>query len=292
MTILPEPEQTIQRTRDPVQPLLQAAVYTLLCLAPVWLFSWLLIYVAGVFAGSVFAVLCAALLGNFFCFRTFDGVGLERLGLPFNRPGLFNSLTGLGLGFAAASFVIVVPLLAGHAHEIVSKGSVNWREQLFVPGMLVLGAAAEEILFRGFGFQVLLRAFGPFTVLLPTGALFGFMHGANPHSTIYAIVNTIGFGVLFGYGFIRSHDIWFPFGLHFGWNLTLLLFGANISGITMRVTTYEVAWDSSALWSGGEYGPEASFLTTAALVLLTVAVWKVRVVRQEAYLVDDPRRGE
>ena len=117
------------------------------------------------------------------------------------------------------------------------------------------------------------------------------MHGANPHSSFFSIANTIGFGILFGYAFIRSHDIWFPFGLHFGWNLTLLLFGADISGITIKgVTTYEVSWQGSAFWSGGEYGPEASILTTVALLVLAIAVWKVRVFRQDAYLVDEPRR--
>ncbi len=293
MTFVPPPEETVKSTRDYARPVLQAGVYILLCVAPVWLFSWLFLFIGNNFAGSVLAVLCAALLGNFFCLRTFDGVGLERLGMPFNRPALSNSTIGLGLGFAAAALVIMVPLLSGHAHEVVSRGvPVNWREQLFVPGMLLLGAAGEELLFRGFGFQVLLRGFSPFSVLLPVGALFGFLHGANPHSTSFAIVNTIGFGILFGYAFLRSHDIWFPFGLHFGWNLTLLLFGANISGITLRVTTYEVAWDDSVFWSGGAYGPEASFLTTAALFLLSIAVWKVRVIKQEAYLVDDPRRGE
>lgn len=280
-------------TRDPVPPLLQAGVYILLCVAPVFFFGWLFLFVGNVFAGSVLAVLCAAVLGNLFCFRIFDGMGLENLGLPFNEAGLRNARTGLALGCGAASLVILVPLLGGHAHEIAVKTDYpNWREQMFVPVMLVAGAAGEELLFRGFGFQILLRAFGPFTALLPIGVLFGFMHGANPHASLAAILNTVGFGVLFGYAFVRSHDIWFPFGLHFAWNLTLLLFGANISGITMRVTTYEVAWSGSALWSGGAYGPEASAFTSIALVLLAVAVWKAPVVRQHVYLIDSPRRGE
>ena len=303
MPILPTPEERIpetlaadsfaEPTRDPVQPILQAAVYVLLCVAPVWLFGWLFLFAFNILAGSVLAVVCAALLGNFFCLRTFDGVGLERVGMPLNRMGLRNSLTGLALGCAAAAIVIALPLWTGHAHEIAAKGPpTNWREQLFVPAMLLAGAAGEEILFRGFGFQVLLRAFGPFSALLPIGALFGFMHGANPHSSIYSIANTMGFGVLFGYAFVRSHDIWLPFGLHFGWNLTLLLFGANISGITMRVTPYEVAWENSAIWSGAEYGPEASLVTTCVLVLAGLALWKVKVARQHAYLVDGPRRIE
>jgi hypothetical protein len=158
--------------------------------------------------------------------------------------------------------------------------------QLFVPLMTVAGAAGEEILFRGFGFQILLRAFGPFSAILPIGLLFGFMHGNNPNASITGLINTALFGILFGFAFLRSHDIWFPFGLHLGWNLTLLLFGVDISGITMRVTSYEVQWNTTALWSGGAYGPEASVLTTAAVALLGLAVWKTRVIRQTAYLVD------
>ncbi len=273
--------------------MVQAGVYVLLYSAPLFFFGWLFLYVGNNIAGPVCAILFFALIGNFLCFRIFDGVGLDRLGMPLNRPGLYNSATGLTLGFAAAAFVVVVPLLVGIAHETAPKNSlINWREQLFVPALLLAGAAGEEILFRGFGFQVLLRAFRPVSVLLPIGALFGIMHGANPHASAFGIFNTVGFGAVFGYAFFRSHDIWFPLGLHFGWNLTLLLFGANISGITMRITPYEIAWNGAALWSGGEYGPEASLLTTMALILLTLAVWKVRVARQQAYLLDCPRRDE
>ncbi len=280
-------------TRDPVQPLLQAGVYILLCVAPVFFFGWLFLFVGNVFAGSVLAVFSAALLGNAFCLRIFDGVGLDRLGIPWNDAALRNARTGLALGFAAAALVVAIPMVGGHASEVTPPGvQPNWREQMFVPVMLLAGAAGEELLFRGFGFQILLRAFGPFSALLPIGVLFGFMHGANPHASLFGILNTIGFGVLFGYAFVRSHDIWFPFGLHFAWNLTLLLLGTPISGITIKVTTYQVVWRGSALWSGGDYGPEASVLTSAALVLLGLAVWKVPIARQQAYLVDSPRRGE
>ncbi len=82
-----------------MQPLLQAAVYILLCVGPVWLFSWLFIFVANNFVGSVLAVMCSALLGNFFCLRAFDGVGLERLGLPFNRRGMAKFVAWRGARF-------------------------------------------------------------------------------------------------------------------------------------------------------------------------------------------------
>jgi membrane protease YdiL (CAAX protease family) len=279
---------------DPSRPLIQAGVYILLCYAPVFFFGWIFLFVGNLLAGSVLAILFFSLLGNFLCFRIFDGKGLEALSMPFNRPGLYNSLTGAALGFMGAALVLLIPMLSGQAHEVLAKGGVglNWRMQMFVPLMVVAGAAGEEILFRGFGFQILLRSFGPFSAILPIGVLFGFMHGNNPHASIFGLVNTALFGLLFGYAFVRTHDIWFPFGLHVGWNLTLLLFGANISGITMRITSYEVAWNTTPLWSGGEYGPEASVLTTFAVIFMSAAVWKTRVIRQSAYLVDRAREDD
>ena len=54
----------------------------------------------------------------------------------------------------------------------------------------------------------------------------------------------------------------------------------------MRVTGYELAWTSGELWSGGGYGPEASVVTSAILVLLLIGLSRIRVHRQTVYLLD------
>ena len=76
--------------------------------------------------------------------------------------------------------------------------------------MLTFGAAGEEVLFRGYGFQVLLRTIGPYATILPVGVLFGALHAANPNVDKLGLINTAGFGVLFGYAFLRSRDLWLP----------------------------------------------------------------------------------
>src|SRR5450755_4590170 len=111
MTLVPAPEQPLNSTKDPVQPVLQAAVYVLLTVAPVSLFAWLFLFVFNQFVGSILAVLSFALLGNFICLRTFDGAGLERLGMPWNRPGFVNTWRGILLGFGSAALVVVIPLM-------------------------------------------------------------------------------------------------------------------------------------------------------------------------------------
>jgi membrane protease YdiL (CAAX protease family) len=102
------------------------------------------------------------------------------------------------------------------------------------------------------------------------------------------LVNTAGFGIVFGYAFLRSRDMWLPTGIHFGWNFTLPLFGANVSGITMGVTGQAIQWNAGPLWSGGDYGPEASILTSLVLFVLFPLVGKAPVRRQENPLLDTP----
>jgi hypothetical protein len=102
------------------------------------------------------------------------------------------------------------------------------------------------------------------------------------------VVNTAGFGVLFGYAYLRSHDLWLPFGLHFGWNLSLPLLGVNVSGLTMNVTGYELSWSAGPLWSGGQYGAEASLLTSGVLVALSAYVFRAPVRRQMSPIFDPP----
>jgi hypothetical protein len=89
-------------------------------------------------------------------------------------------------------------------------------------------------------------------------------------------------GVLLGFAFVRSRDLWLPIGLHYGWNVVLPLFGTNLSGITIEVTRYTYRWDLAPLWSGGTYGPEGGLLTTSIVVILFFALWKAPIVGQKA----------
>ena len=115
---------------------------------------------------------------------------------------------------------------------------------------------------------------GPFATILPVSVIFGVVHWANPHHSRIGVVNTFLWGVLLGYGFLRSRDLWLPIGLHFGWNVVLPLFGVNLSGLTIEVTRYSYQWDLSPVWSGGDYGPEGGLLATIFVVALFFALMR------------------
>ncbi|MGO9230436.1 MAG: lysostaphin resistance A-like protein [Bryobacteraceae bacterium] len=264
-----------------LQVLLYVALYYLALIALATVFQWLGVYLVGLTA----PILLAAALANWISLRIHHGYRLWDAGLWWRRASAINLALGLGGGMAAACLVLAPPLMVGAAHmEATAADPGSWSGVLYLAVVLAIGAAGEELLFRGYGFQVLLGAIGPFATILPVGVVFALLHGANPHATAFGIANTAGFGILFGYAYWRSRDLWLPIGLHFGWNLTLPLFGVNLSGLTMRVTGHAMAWSAGRLWSGGNYGPEASVLTSAALVALWVFISKAPVSRQASPL--------
>ena len=250
------------------------------------LLVWLLLGVAG----PLLAELVSAVLATWLALRIYEDIPVFAVGLWWNRSSVQNLTLGMLGGVGAAALALVPPLLTGAAQVHSVAHSLDYGAVLFAAAGVAAGAAGEELLFRGYGFQILMATLGPWATIVPVGLLFGWMHNANPNAGPLSLMNTAGFGILFGYAFLRSRDLWLPIGLHLGWNFTLPLFGANLSGFTMfnEITGHEMVWRAGVLWSGGGYGPEASILTSAALVPLFVYIWKAPLRRQTSPLTDVP----
>ncbi len=263
--------------------LIQTAVLLLLYIVGVYLATPLFTWFGGYLVGLTVGGLVAAVFSNSLAMAIFDAGPFTDVGLPWNRDSARNGIIGLAGGIGAALLVLGVALAAGFAQMSRATGSEsNWRIDIFFPILLLCGSMGEELLFHGFGFQVLMKRFGTFTTILPTGVIFGLLHATNPHASKLGIANTMAFGILFGLAFLRSRDLWLPIGLHFGWNITLPMFGVNLSGITIKPTGLELIWKAGPLWSGGDYGPEASILTSATILLLALYLWKAPIARQYA----------
>ena len=279
------------RTADPLRIGIRIVVYIALYFLCVALSGWLFLWVSGnnPLVGVTATSLFAALFTNWLAMRIHEGASLAGIGLWWNRASADNLTLGLMGGIGAACLTLAPPLAFGMAHFSRTPAETGgWDSVLFLVLLLAAGAAGEEIFFRGYGFQVLLAGAGAWTTILPVGVIFALLHTGNPNASWPGIANTAGFGILFGYAYLRSRDLWLPIGLHFGWNLTLPLFGVNLSGLTMRVTGYELSWSAGDLWSGGAYGPEASILTSVVLLALCGYVYKVPVRRQISRLTDPP----
>jgi membrane protease YdiL (CAAX protease family) len=275
---------------DPIQVAIRVAVYIVLFLVAGMIFGWMVLGL-GFPLGSIAATVLATIAANWVALRIFEGRHLADAGLWWNAMSSKNLAIGLLGGAGSAVAVLVPPLIAGASHMIAlpaGEGPTFLGAVLYTPALLVAGVFGEELLFRGYAFQVLLRAVGPYATILPVSVAFGLMHGGNLNVTRLAMANTAAFGIVFGYAYLRSRDLWLPIGLHLGWNFTLPLFGVNLSGFRMRMTGYEMSWTAGALWSGGEYGPEASVLTSAVCIVLFFVLWKAPIRRQSSPISDPP----
>ena len=276
----------METRKDPLRIAVALAAFMAFYLAAHWITDRLLFW--GGIVGVGVASLLAALVATWLVLRIYEHQTLSAAGLVVSRASLHNLAFGILGGGGAAALVLALPLLFGSAHlapvtEPPSAGTLP-----FVTLGLAAASATEEVLFRGYPLQILIGAAGPFASIIPLGVLFALMHAGNPHVLWLGIVNTAGFGILFGYAFYRSRDLWLPIGLHFGWNFTLPLFGVNVSGLTIGVTGHQMVWTAGVWWSGGDYGPEASVLTSGVLLLLFAAVWKAPIRRQVSPLTDPP----
>jgi membrane protease YdiL (CAAX protease family) len=275
--------------KDPIRLAIQVGVYVVLYFLTALIFGPLLLWVGGYLIGVAGAGLFSAIAANWLTMRIYQDRHMVDVGLWWNGDSRSNLAWGLIGGVGSACLVLVPPLLVGAAHFARTPASPGTAGSvIFIAIILLGGAAGEELLFRGYGFQRLFAVLGPAVAIVSVGVIFGLLHKMNPDANWFSSANTAGFGILFGYAYLRSRDLWLPIGLHFGWNLTYPLFGVNLSGIRMKVTGYEMSWTAGDLWSGGNYGPEASVLTSLVLVVLFVYIWKTPIRRQPSPLTDPP----
>jgi membrane protease YdiL (CAAX protease family) len=247
--------------------------------------SGLLLYVGGVLIAGAGSTFISGLISNAVATRVFERKPLTAVGMNWHAGSLHNLWIGAAAGSVAAVVVLGGPLLVGAARiEATPELPGSLASAALVSVILIFGAVGEELLFRGYGFQTLFPLLSRIGTLLFASFLFGFAHWSNQNASLLGIINTVGFGIVLGYAFIRSGDLWLPIGIHVGWNWMLPLAGVNLSGFTMGVTGYAVRWNVSELWSGGAYGPEASILTCGIIVALMIFLYKAPVHPQRPLL--------
>jgi CAAX protease family protein len=195
-----------------------------------------------------------------------EGNPLPAMGLV-PRHVLHDGLLGLIAGTVMVA-VAVLPIAIGYRlslHMVLSRHSLKLAcAVLFI---LATGAMAEEIAFRGYPFQRLVDATGAAAAIGLSSALFGAVHLRNPHASIFSLINTIAIGIVIAVAYLRTRALWLPWGLHFGWNLTLgLVFGLPVSGITQFGVVVRGVATGPGWLTGGQYGIEGGAAGTVGIV--------------------------
>jgi membrane protease YdiL (CAAX protease family) len=273
---------------DKLGLILKIGLYAFLAVAGLFFFPAFFHSIgSGLMITSVLGMFAAAAVANAITIRVFERGRLSDIGMGWPHGSGRNLLVGVVAGIAAALLILVPPLIAGAASlERDPSLASGWPSLMFLTIVLIFGAVAEEMLFHGYAFQLLVGKIGVYATILPVSILFAIAHSGNANVSWLGLVNTFGFGVVLGYAVVRTGDLWTAIGLHFGWNWVLPLCGVNLSGFTMGVTGFAMGWKVGDLWSGGQYGPEGSILTCGVIVALLVYLHNAPVQKQETFLLE------
>ena len=203
---------------------------------------------------------------------------LLALGFYWDRSiSLRHLVTGMAISTFAISSVFVFEWLTGHL-QIVRISALTALINDFSTFIAV--PLIEEFIFRCalLGGLLLLIPRKSIAVLI-SAFVFGGLHALNSNATILSVfVTSIG-GLVYGIGFLISERIWFPLGLHFGWNyFQARVFGFSISGGFHGPAPLILQHDNGpAILTGGVYGPEGGLVGLGAklIVLILVAAYFV-----------------
>jgi membrane protease YdiL (CAAX protease family) len=297
-----EPGERTIRVLQAVSGLTWTLVFVVVAYVAISMVDWLLASVLphAVFVRTQLAMFAGGLAASVALPRPAGLSRVSGIGLALTKASCKGSLFGLALGCGLALFSIGVPWMAGAiVFEAALPDTGRWALGALpaIPTAVVLisvFAFSEEVLFRGYGLQQMGRAITPSGAALAAAVYFGALHAGNPSSDWVAVVNTSLFGLLFGFAVVRYRSLGPSIGMHLGWNLSLAILGANISGLRMGLTALRATPVGPVLWTGGDYGPEASLVATIAVLGAAVVVWKTPVHADDSPLIWDdvrPSRG-
>jgi membrane protease YdiL (CAAX protease family) len=197
--------------------------------------------------------------------------GQWALGL-FVSPPLALREFAIGIAWGViliGTCALLIVLTTDVRHE--RGGGFPWRELLLVYAPAVVH---EELLFRGYAFQKLLRWKRVFALVF-VALVFAALHAQNSSVTMLALFNIFLGGLLLGLAYEQYQRLWFPIGLHLAWNLMSgPVLGHEVSGYEGSATLF-VERGAGPLWlTGGEFGIEGSVLMTALEIAAVALLWR------------------
>ena len=206
---------------------------------------------------------------------------LSAMGLVKRSTSLEEFGTGSAFGWGMMVLCVLPVALIGGLSITFWSGPRQWGLLLLDLLVLLVASLAEEVFFRGYPFQRLIEAAGPFPATLLMAGGFAFIHLSNPDTTFASTTVTFIAGLLLAMAYLRTRALWLPWGLHFAWNASMgLLFGLPISGQSFSPVIVSNA--HGPLWLTGDgYGPEGGMV--AAIVLLIGIAVLVRITGDYSY---------
>jgi len=227
-----------------------------------------------------FVLLTMAILAGWLCGKLIENLPFRALGCWVTTNWLKDLSLGLFLGAISILFAAFIAFASGGISFQINQSSESSSILMTLGASLlvfIIGAMAEEAFFRGYILQTFSRASLVWFGVILTSVFFATVHNNNPSATLLSWFNTFLAGIWFGVAYLKTRNLWFPFGIHLAWNwFQGAVLGINVSGIKELTTAplFQTTINNDLNWlTGGDYGIEGGIACTFALIFSTILIW-------------------
>ena len=237
----------------------------------------------GPFAGPLteIAEALAAIVAMWLLFRFFEKRSIRQSGFDTTRAGM-DLVCGFVFGLVLVSFVVMFDLAFGVYKFSGFNSGFNPLSTLII---FFFAALTEEVIFRGFLFQMCEKRLGVWPAFAITCFLFGLAHMLNDvHGATFGmkLLGSISLmleaGIVLNAAFLVRRTLWLPLGLHWAWNFFEgPIYGMPVSGANLGTPMLMAKLQGPDVLTGGYFGPEGSvagvlFGTIGGALMLWYAV--------------------
>lgn len=197
-------------------------------------------------------------------------------GLPLRSGWSREAATGIAIGWAAVVVCVLAMILFGGIAVVLTTFGSSWGWLLADAAYFAFFALAEEVAYRGYGFQRFAAVVGS------SGATFGFalfyaiMQALLPGATNASIAFSVVFSFLLSTAYLRTRALWVSWGLNFAWKASqALIFGLTVSGISSHSPIVEGNPMGPFWLTGGGFGLNASWFACVVLLVAFPVLYRV-----------------
>lgn len=223
----------------------------------------------------------AFLLGTHFTQKFVRHSSLSNLGMRFDKAAAGNFVAGFGLGSA----IIIISVLLSWIFGYYKFSGFSW--QFRTPDVLIAAivmvfvakiqpALVEEVVFRGYLFQMISSRWNIRVAVLLTSLLFGLLHLTSFDETTtwwMAIISTFLAGLIFAQAYMVRMSLWLPIGIHYAWHIMGRLLGDSGGAAENAILVVSNVAQKPIITS--PTGGGAGIFDLAGVAIVSLILWRV-----------------
>jgi len=208
-------------------------------------------------------------------------------GLPRRAGALGEAGLGLSVGWSITVICVLPLVVAGGIEIVLVLQPSAWGWLLADVAFFALAALAEEIAFRGYGFQRFAHSVGPIGASLGFAAFYAIVQALLPGANHASIAVSVVFTLLLSMAYLRTRALWLSWGINFGWKASrALVFGLAVSGNNSHSPVVQGDPMGPFWLTGGGFGLDGTWI--AFFVILAAMPVVYRLTRDLDYRYNAP----